>query len=99
VRDTSFDAIAPGNGGHRRRRRHIGCFEAEDPQRTLLSQTDPTEVPMLSWSIMFLIVALIAGVLGFGGIAGTAAWIAQVLFVFFLILFLLSLITRRRIQP
>jgi uncharacterized membrane protein YtjA (UPF0391 family) len=36
---------------------------------------------MLGWSIMFLIVALIAGLLGFVGIAGTAASIAQVLFV------------------
>jgi uncharacterized membrane protein YtjA (UPF0391 family) len=51
---------------------------------------------MLSWTILFLIVALIAGVLGFSGIAGTAAGIAQVLFVIFLIMFLVSLITGRR---
>ena len=47
---------------------------------------------MLSWSITFLVIALIAAVLGFGGIAGTAAGIAKVLFVVFLVVFLLSLI-------
>lgn len=50
---------------------------------------------MLSWSLIFLIVALIAGVLGFVGIAGTAAAIAKVLFVIFLVLFLVSLISGR----
>ena len=47
---------------------------------------------MLYWTIVFLIIALVAGVLGFGGIAGTAMGIAQVLFVIFLVLFLVSLI-------
>lgn len=51
---------------------------------------------MLSYAILFLIVALVAGVLGFGVLAGTAMWIAKVLFVIFLILFLVSLITGRR---
>jgi uncharacterized membrane protein YtjA (UPF0391 family) len=50
---------------------------------------------MLSWAILFLIIALIAGVLGFGVVAGTAAWIAKVLFVVFIILFLVSLLTGR----
>src|SRR5262245_39362924 len=48
--------------------------------------------PMLSWSITFLVIALIAAVLGFGGIAGTAAGIAKILFVVFLVVFLISLI-------
>ena len=47
---------------------------------------------MLSWSLTFLILALIAMLLGFTTIAGTAAWIAKVLFIVFLILFLLSLL-------
>ena len=51
---------------------------------------------MLSWSILFLVIAIIAAVLGFGVIAGTAAWIAQAAFVVFLILFVVSLITGRR---
>lgn len=50
---------------------------------------------MLSWAILFLIIALIAGVLGFGVVAGTAAWIAKALFVVFVILFLVSLLTGR----
>jgi uncharacterized membrane protein YtjA (UPF0391 family) len=51
---------------------------------------------MLSWSILFLVVAVVAGLLGFGGIAGTAASIAQILFVLFIILFVVSLIFGRR---
>lgn len=51
---------------------------------------------MLSWAVLFLVVALIAGVLGFGVVAGTAAWIAKVLFVLFLVLFVVSLLTGRR---
>lgn len=51
---------------------------------------------MLSWTLAFLIVALLAALLGFAGIAGTAAWMAQVLFVVFLVLFLVSLIFGRK---
>jgi len=40
---------------------------------------------MLRWSLIFLVVALIAAVLGFGGIAGTSVGIAKVLFFVFLI--------------
>jgi uncharacterized membrane protein YtjA (UPF0391 family) len=47
---------------------------------------------MLYWSLMFLVVALIAGVLGFTGVAVAAAGIAKVLFVVFLVLFLVSLV-------
>ena len=50
---------------------------------------------MLSGSITFLIIALVAAVLGFGVIAGTAAMIAKVLFVIFLILFVVSLVRGR----
>lgn len=47
---------------------------------------------MLSWTIAFLIIALLAGVLGFTGIARTATGIAKILFYIFLILFVLSLL-------
>lgn len=47
---------------------------------------------MLTWSITFLVIALIAAALGFGGIAGTAAGIAKILFFLFLILFVVSLL-------
>jgi len=45
---------------------------------------------MLSWAILFLVVALIAAVLGFGGIAGTAVSIAKLIFVVAIVLFLIS---------
>jgi uncharacterized membrane protein YtjA (UPF0391 family) len=51
---------------------------------------------MLSYAVIFLIIALAAGVLGFGVIAGTAATIAKVLFIVFLVLFLFSLLSGRR---
>ena len=53
-------------------------------------------VLMLGWSILFLIVAIIAGVFGFGGIAVAATDIARLLFVVFLILFVISLLLGRR---
>jgi uncharacterized membrane protein YtjA (UPF0391 family) len=51
---------------------------------------------MLSWALLFFLVAIIAGVLGFGIIAGTAATLAQVLFFLFLVAFLIALVTGRR---
>jgi uncharacterized membrane protein YtjA (UPF0391 family) len=54
---------------------------------------------MLSWSITFLVIGLIAGLLGLSGIAGAATQIAWVLFVVFLVLFLVSLVMGRRSPP
>jgi len=54
---------------------------------------------MLSWSITFLIIGLIAGLLGLSGLAGAATQIAWILFVVFLVLFLISLVTGRRSSP
>ncbi|HEY9250519.1 MAG TPA: DUF1328 domain-containing protein [Rariglobus sp.] len=51
---------------------------------------------MLSWSVTFLLIALIAAALGFGGIAGTAVGIAKVLFFVFIVLFIVSLIFGRK---
>jgi uncharacterized membrane protein YtjA (UPF0391 family) len=47
---------------------------------------------MLRWSVIFLVVALVAAILGFGGIASAAAGIAKVLFFIFLALFIVSLV-------
>lgn len=55
-------------------------------------QISTSEVSMLYWALMFLVVALIAGVLGFTGVAVAAAGIAKVLFVIFLVLFLVSIV-------
>jgi uncharacterized membrane protein YtjA (UPF0391 family) len=50
---------------------------------------------MLQWTLIFLVVAIIAAVFGFGGVAGTAAGIAKILFFIFLVLFIISLIFGR----
>jgi uncharacterized membrane protein YtjA (UPF0391 family) len=47
---------------------------------------------MLSYALVFLVIALIAAALGFGGLAGAATGIAKILFFVFLVLFLGSLI-------
>jgi uncharacterized membrane protein YtjA (UPF0391 family) len=47
---------------------------------------------MLSWALMFFVVALLAAVFGFTGIALAAAGVAKILFYIFLVLFLISLI-------
>jgi uncharacterized membrane protein YtjA (UPF0391 family) len=51
---------------------------------------------MLRWTLVFLLVALVAGALGFYGLEGTAMWIAKVLFLVFLILFIITLVMGRR---
>ena len=51
---------------------------------------------MVSWALMFFVIALIAAAFGFGGIAGEAAWIGKVLLVVFLILAVISLVAGRR---
>jgi len=47
---------------------------------------------LLSWAIVFLIVAIIAAVFGFGGVAGTSVTIAKWLAIIFVILFIVSVI-------
>lgn len=47
---------------------------------------------MLSWALIFFVVAIIAAVFGFGGIASASTGIAQILFFLFLVLFVVSLI-------
>lgn len=51
---------------------------------------------MLSWALLFFVIAIVAAVFGFGGLAGTASWIAQLLFFIFLVLFIVSLVFGRR---
>jgi uncharacterized membrane protein YtjA (UPF0391 family) len=50
---------------------------------------------MLSWAVVFLVVALLAAVFGFSGIAGTASNIAWILFVVFLIIAVISFLSGR----
>jgi uncharacterized membrane protein YtjA (UPF0391 family) len=51
-----------------------------------------TEVVMLTWALIFFLIALVAGVLGFTNIAAGAALVARFFFAVFLLLFLLVLI-------
>jgi len=59
----------------------------------------PRGAVMLRWSIVFLIIALIAGALGLIRVEWMASEIAWVLFVVFLILFLVSFVLGRRSPP
>jgi len=51
---------------------------------------------MLHYSLVFLVVALIADLLGFGGIAGTSAGIAKILFFVFLVVWLVTFMFGRK---
>jgi uncharacterized membrane protein YtjA (UPF0391 family) len=55
---------------------------------------------MLYWTLMFLLISIVAGLLGFGVISSAFAGAAKIAFVVFLLLFLASLIrglTTRRL--
>ena len=51
---------------------------------------------MLRYSILFLVIAIIAGIFGFAGIVQAAAGIAKVLFFQFAVLFIASFFFGRR---
>jgi uncharacterized membrane protein YtjA (UPF0391 family) len=46
---------------------------------------------MLRWTLLFLVVAIVAGIFGFAGVMVAAAGIAKLLFYVFLVLFVISL--------
>lgn len=50
---------------------------------------------MLSYTLLFLVIAIVAAIFGFGAAAGTAAFAAKICFVAFLVLFIASLIRGR----
>jgi uncharacterized membrane protein YtjA (UPF0391 family) len=47
---------------------------------------------MLYWTLVFLVVAMVAALFGFSGIYVAAAGIAKILFFIFLVLFVVSLL-------
>ncbi|HSQ55687.1 MAG TPA: DUF1328 family protein [Gemmata sp.] len=51
---------------------------------------------MLRWSLIFLIIALVAGLLGFGLIEGYSLLAAKIAFFVFLVLFVVSLLAGGR---
>ena len=69
---------------------------AGNPADLRLRSDFKKEEDMLSWTITFLVIALVAALLGFGGIAGAAAGIAKILFFVFLIAFVVTLVMGRR---
>ena len=50
---------------------------------------------LLHWSLIFLVLAIIAAVFGFGGIAGESVGIAKILFFVFLIVYVISFVLNR----
>jgi uncharacterized membrane protein YtjA (UPF0391 family) len=63
------------------------------PRGALTAQTHRRkEAVMLSWAVVFLLIALVAAFFGFGGIATASAGIAQILFFVFIALFVIALI-------
>lgn len=51
---------------------------------------------MLHYSLVFLVIAIIAGILGFGVIAGAAAGIAKICFFVFLVIWILAFFMGRK---
>lgn len=66
-------------------------FKHCKPYRDFNLEID-VEGGMLRWTIIFMVLAIIAGIFGWGQIAGEAAGLAKILFYIFLTLFILSLI-------
>ncbi|MGC4016318.1 MAG: DUF1328 domain-containing protein [Luteolibacter sp.] len=60
----------------------------------LASSCQPVLAAMLSWSLLFLTLAVVAGLLGFIALTGMIAWIARILFFVFLTLLVISAIRR-----
>ncbi len=49
---------------------------------------------MLRWTIIFIVIAIIAAIFGWGEIYKDAQSIAQILFFIFIVLFVISLLSR-----
>ena len=68
-------------------------------KKRLLALSKMKEFSMLHYSVVFLVIALIAAVFGFGGIAAGAVEIAKILFILFAIMavvtFVIGLIKKR----
>jgi len=51
---------------------------------------------MLRWTLVFMVLGLIAGVFGFSGLEGTFVEFARIFFFVFLVLFVVSFLFGRR---
>lgn len=45
---------------------------------------------LLNWSLIFLVLAIIAAIFGFGGIAQESAGIAKILFFVFIVIYVIT---------
>jgi uncharacterized membrane protein YtjA (UPF0391 family) len=50
------------------------------------------KMALLTWALIFAVIALVAGVFGFGGVASAAAGVARILFFIAIVVFLIFLI-------
>jgi uncharacterized membrane protein YtjA (UPF0391 family) len=50
---------------------------------------------LLDWTLLILVLAIVAGLMGFGVIANESAAIARILFFLFLIIYVVSFFMRR----
>lgn len=54
---------------------------------------------LLDWTLLFLVLAIVAGVMGFGGVATESMAMARILFFLFLIIWIVSLVMGRNRTP
>jgi uncharacterized membrane protein YtjA (UPF0391 family) len=54
---------------------------------------------MLTWAVIFLVIAIVASMFGFREVSGVATQIAKVLFFIFLVLFIISLVMHYTSPP
>jgi uncharacterized membrane protein YtjA (UPF0391 family) len=50
---------------------------------------------LLDWTIVFLVLAIVAAIFGFGGIAQQSAGIAKILFFVFIVIYLVTFFMNR----
>jgi uncharacterized membrane protein YtjA (UPF0391 family) len=50
---------------------------------------------LLDWTVIFLVLAIIAAIFGFGGIAGESVGIAKVLFFLFIVIYVAMFVMNR----
>jgi uncharacterized membrane protein YtjA (UPF0391 family) len=81
-----LENIDPGLASHERR--HVVAFAGQGSDSTVFWKG----TIMLYWTLVFFVVAIVAGLFGFGGMASASAGIAQILFFVFLVLLVVSLV-------
>jgi len=68
------------------------CVHPVDADATSSTDRNGSMQRMLTWAIVFLVIAIIAGFFGFTGVSAAAAGIAKILFFIFVTIFVLMLV-------